>query len=213
MFFKFVSIFLLTISAANSFWGSNTSVKLPQSIEISGFVPVEVEIGKKIKNGDELKLFVNDKLALLIMPKGENELSKLSTRIRATSNPIVAKVEITYADGTSESAEDSSSVVNSVYKIPSSGNKTLKHKVKAKNGKLRLMYLSDMNQSNYLKYLLLDTDKGEIAITFTPIMSGRDGTKYDSSFPEPIRGKPITGYFELQGNFNSANPGSGMNNR
>ena len=210
---KLILIFLLTIPTANSFWGNNTSVKLPQPIEISGFVPVEVEIGKKIKNGDELKLFVNNELALSIKPKGENELSKLSTRIRAISNPTVAKVEITYSDGTSESAEESSSVVNEVYQIPSSGDKTNKHKLKAKNGKLRMLYLSGMNQSNYLKNLLLDTDKGDIEVTFTPIMSGRDGTKYDSLFPESIKGKPMTGYFELQGNFNSAKLRSVMNNR
>jgi len=202
---KLILIFLLTISTASSFWGGNTSVKLPQPIEISGFVPIEVEIGKKIKNGDELKLFVNDELAFSIKPKGENELSKISTRIRAISNPTVAKAEITYADGTSESAEDSSDVVNTTYQIPSSSSTfSLKYKLLTKNGKMRIAYLNKMSKSQHLKFINLKTDKGHINLSLTPLMSGADGTKYDSSYPERMAGKPMTGFIGLNGNFNSA---------
>jgi len=202
---KTLTLFLILFSTSISFafWGSPINIKLPEPIELSGFVPILIDLNKEVKNGDKLELYINNSLAMTIKPLSDVSLSRVSTRIRATENPTVADVKIRYADGSKDTGSASSSV-ESPYNVPSEGDSNKKYKLKAKNGKLRMLYLNNMGETSHLNRLELNTDKGLITVEFTPLMSGKDGSVYDSSFPESMRGRPMTGYFELEGNFNSA---------
>jgi len=202
---RLFAILLTMFSSSISFAFSHSSIniKLPNTITTSGFVPIYIDLNRNIKDGDKLELYINNSMAMTIEPYDDVSLSRISTRIRATENPTVAEVRILHADGSKDAASESTSVM-SPYSIPLNGESSRWRRFKSEDGILKMRYRNNIGKNSKPTYLHFKTNKGSISIEFTSLMSGEDGTVYDSSFPESLEGRLMLGYFELKGNFNSA---------
>ncbi len=175
--------------------GAEINIKAPGVVDAPGFVPVNIDFDTHIKDGEIIRIFIDDNMAFKIEPYDDVSISKFSVRLRAVERNGVIKVEVDRYNGAVGSKTGSFSNSDS-YKIPNISSTKTKHKLKSKKGVVRFLHRNKMGVKGYMKEVGLNTGSGKITVTLTPYSSGEDGSK--------LKGFPLGGYFAIYGDFDKA---------
>ncbi|MEO1945674.1 MAG: hypothetical protein ABGY11_15340, partial [Candidatus Thioglobus sp.] len=149
----------------------NITIKAPKYVENAAVVPVTVVFGDRVHSGDKIKLYVNGELALQVNPKKGSYIDQISTRVILERKSSRIKVKIIRLSGVVETKTSNKISADNSASIPSSSDSDKKHKLKEKNGNIKMMIWNKMGSGKHIWKIKLASSSGEVFVKLSPLLS------------------------------------------
>jgi len=149
----------------------NITIKAPRYVENAAVVPVTVVFGDRVHSGDKIKLYVNDKLALQVNPKKGSYIDQISTRVILERKSSRIKAKIIRLSGVIETKTSNKISADNSASIPSSSDSDKKHKLKEKDGNIKMLIRNKMGSGKHIWKIKLASSSGEVFVKLSPLLS------------------------------------------
>ena len=149
----------------------NITIKAPRYVENAAVVPVTVVFGDRVHSGDKIKLYVNDKLALQVNPKKGSYIDQISTRVILERKSSRIKAKIIRLSGVVETKTSNKISADNSASIPSSSDSDKKHKLKEKDGNIKMLIRNKMGSGKHIWKIKLASSSGEVFVKLSPLLS------------------------------------------
>ena len=149
----------------------NITIKAPKYVENAAVVPVTVVFGDRVHSGDKIKLYVNGKLALQVNPKKGSYIDQISTRVILERKSSRIKAKIIRLSGVVETKTSNKISADNSASIPSSSDSDKKHKLKEKDGNIKMLIRNKMGSGKHIWKIKLASSSGEVFVKLSPLLS------------------------------------------
>jgi predicted secreted protein len=156
---------------SKAFISKNIIIKAPKIVENAAIVPVTVEFDSRVESGDKIKLYVNGRLALQVNPKKGSYVDKVSTRVRLEKKNNRIKAKVIRSSGVIEIKVSNKIYADNPVSIPSGSDSSKKHKLREKNGNIKILLKNKMGSGKHIWKIKLASSSGEVFVKLSPLLS------------------------------------------
>jgi TPR repeat protein/predicted secreted protein len=149
----------------------NITIKAPKYVENAAVVPVTVVFGDRVESGEKIKLYVNGELAIQVNPKKGSYVDKVSTRVRLQKKSNHIKAKIIRKNGVIETKTSNKIYADNPVSIPSSSDSNKRHKLKEKNGNMKVLIRNKMGSGKHIWKIKITSSSGDVFVKFSPLLS------------------------------------------
>jgi len=151
--------------------GKSITIKAPKYVENAAVVPVTVAFGDRVESGDKIKLYVNGELALQVNPKKGSYIDQISTRVILERKSSRIKAKIIRLSGVIETKTSNKISADNSASIPSSSDSSKKHKLREKDGNIKMLLKNKMGSGKHIWKIKLVSSSGEVFVKLSPLLS------------------------------------------